>query len=247
MCETTWQVTAQKHAKAESQAGGSDAPTQYCAGLMAHVTTPPLYAPVWGERRGHRKPESEEGSTGQHSTSEEGLKNKQYPGRLQGCISGREYQWASIAMDFNRGRGVWCGWQVDCTTEQHSLWDCTSYLRARLWSPCVPHQSLKTKELSDWLLARIVTWARAVVLKVWSAKPAGSQRSFQGTCRVKTIFIVILRCCLPFLLCWHLHWWTLAQIKAEVPKWTSSHYILYFHTLTVSTKTLSRGMSLMKL
>lgn len=93
----------------------------------------------------------------------------------------------------------------------HSLelkgwWDHTvPHTGARLWSPHVPPH--KAKGCLICFQQESVTWARAVVLKVWSAELWGCQRRFRGTCRIKTIWTVLLRCSLPFVLCWRLHWW----------------------------------------
>lgn len=59
---------------------------------------------------------------------------------------------------------------------------------------------------------------KSVVLKVWSSDPWESPKPFQGICEVKTIFIIILRHYLPFLL------FTFAQMvsKSVEPGYRSS-------------------------
>ena len=60
-----------------------------------------------------------------------------------------------------------------------------------------------------------------------SGGPRDTPRSPHG---VVALFIIIPRCYLPFLLCWHLYWWyiassnttnTLTQIKVVVLNWTN--------------------------
>lgn len=243
-CETTGQVTVHENtAEAESLAGGSVAPMQPLQD--SRLTSQFLCSmPQCGE--GQEDTGGLRERRGQQRTTQHlwggAHRRKGHPGRPWRCVSGREYQRASTETDGNGWRGAWCGWQLDCRTEQHSWWDWASHLRGQTRkSTHATQPSLKTKQLFDLHLSESVTWARAVVLKVWSANPSGSQRPFQGMCRVKTIFTAILRRCLPFIPRWRLHSWASAQIEAVGPKGTRSHYVLHCHTFT-----FNKNMSLME-
>ena len=72
-------------------------------------------------------------------------------------------------------------------------------------------------------------------------EPLGVPETFSGVCKVKIIFIIILRCC--FLICVDIFTdvtkgrmdktaGALAQISAVEPNCTSSHCILHCQTLS---------------
>lgn len=84
---------------------------------------------------------------------------------------------------------------------------------------------------------------RIRIFKTQFRDPRGSLRPFQGVGKKTTIFIIILKCYLPFLLFQHLHRCTkvivdktagsLARITVMTPKCASSHCIIHHHTQSV--------------
>lgn len=199
-----WQVPVNENkAMAESQPGGPEPTTQDRVGLMAHITVAPLCSSV-GKDSAQVAWVTEESST-----SAKGLKERK---RVQadvprGAFQAQKTNEQGQQWTCPETRSLeWLAGGLYHRLELKGWWDHTvPHIGARLWSPRVPPH--KVKGCLICFQQESVTWVRAVVLEVWSAELWGSQRPFQGTCRIKTIWTVLQRCSLPFLLCWRLHGW----------------------------------------
>lgn len=199
LCDIMWQVPVNENeAMAESQAGGPELTTQDRVGLMAHITVAPLCSSspqvAWVrdesstpakalKERKRAQADVPRGAFQAQKTKEQG---QQWI-----CPETRNLEWLAGGLSH---RLELKGWR------DHTV----PHTGARPWSPRVPPH--KVKGCLVCFQQESVTWARAVVLQVWSAELWGSQRPFQGTCQIKKIWTVLLRCSLPFLLCWRLHW-----------------------------------------
>lgn len=88
--------------------------------------------------------------------------------------------------------------------------------------------------LNHTAMLLLLRYCRAGILKVGSQTPRDFLRHFQGSYKVKTVFRMILRCYLPFPLCWHLQWWCksnggwdcwyLGTNQGGGPKWYQSSF-----------------------